>query len=98
LQEDLWAAAACEQAARAVKNPFKEALAARLGREAHGWIQANEEQEILGISTLDRHRTGKATGDAMEKLGLKRSQLRLDCEKGNRDDYYYERGLDGIIK
>jgi predicted P-loop ATPase len=95
LQEDLWADAAIEQAAREIESPVKEAIAAKLGRENPGWIPADEIWEIIAVSLSARQRLSKAVGQAMTALGFKRKQLSGDDEKGKRGDRFYERGEGG---
>jgi predicted P-loop ATPase len=62
LQEDLWADAAIEQAARQIESAIEEAIAARLGREQPGWIPAGEIWEIIAVSLCVQRRLACSAG------------------------------------
>ena len=94
LQEDLWAAAAVEQADREIESPVKEVLAEKLGRENAGWIPANDIWDIMLVSLAERQRLSRAAGQAMNALGFKRKQNGKASEKGPRGERIYIRGPD----
>ena len=94
LQEDLWAAAAVEQADREIESPVKEVLAEKLGRENAGWIPANDIWDIMLVSLAERQRLRRAAGQAMNALGFKRKQNGKASEKGPRGERIYIRGPD----
>jgi predicted P-loop ATPase len=89
LQEDLWAAAAVEQDARRIENPFTSEISCRIG-DGEGWILAREVWDLLDIKLDRRPVCSLLVGKAMRELGFER--IRNKKRGAMRDDYIYQRG------
>jgi len=104
LPEELWPAAAAEQQARMVENPFVTVLDRVLreknddfvdgvwveGKPMEGKIEAEHVWTILGVKPAQRSQTQfELLGDAMKQLGWERDRLRVG---GGKRSYFYTRG------
>jgi hypothetical protein len=90
LPENLWAAAAQEQEARRVEEPFAITLGAVLG-DITGRLRAADVWQVLNIA--DGHRTqdhNARLGDAMRELGWARVKQRF----GGSPEWCYVRGTE----
>ncbi|PPD27518.1 MAG: hypothetical protein CTY20_12515 [Hyphomicrobium sp.] len=78
LPEELWGAAAAEQAQRVVDDPYLSTLAQKLGN-LHGKIVKNDVYKLLELPVGQRH-TGheRRVGEAMRGLGWRTTKLRRD--------------------
>jgi predicted P-loop ATPase len=90
LPESLWLAAAEEQKARAVDNPFADILARALG-DKEGWIRAIDLWDVLGIPATLRNMHGSRFGEAMLSLGWTKHNWRI---KGAQTNLYAKGVID----
>ena len=89
LDPSLWGAAAEEQDARRVEDPYVVSFRAALG-EMTGKLKNEDAWTILGIPDGQRTQDHNARlGDAMRELGWERTKLRFG---GRNPDYAYVRG------
>ncbi len=78
LDPSLWDAAAEEQDARRVEDPFYETLLSALGEEAPGKLRASDAWSILGKpSGMRTQDDNERLGDAMRRLGFERGRRRF---------------------
>lgn len=78
LPEQLWRAAAAEQGARSVDDPFASALAEQLAGR-WGKIAINDVFKLLDLPTGQRHQGhNRRIGEAMKNLGWRRERVRRE--------------------